>query len=580
MQATMLRTLIEVEPASSQQPQPQPQQQQLPAAPARAISRTYPAVPQPQQGDEDEGIMLRSVRHPPRDDNAAPTPMAMPSGSPSVHSTPGGDEMDLEMMAGPRPGSPVIEPADAFEVLPSLFDPPMNKYRLAACCLMNLLGGLTDSAPGALIPYMEAHYNIGYAVVSLIFVGNALGFVTAAPLVEALRRTRLGRAGSLAVSQLCVALGFAPLVLEAPFPAVCAAYFLLGFGEALALALNNVFCANLRDGTAMLGAMHGSYGLGGTIGPLVATALVATTGDSGSGSGSGSGSAWGRYYFLTLGLALCSAAFGYWSFRDYERESAPAPAPAPASASGPDSRQNDDDLLRHNVDASSAEHQSTTEEEQDGMQQQQQQQTKQLPTLLAALRSRVVVLGALFIFAYQGAEVSISGWVISFLIAARGGDPARVGYVTAGFWAGITLGRFALSPLGARGGAREKPFVYALIAGAAIFELLVWWVPNVAGEAVSLAVVGLLLGPVYPCSAAVFVRNLLPRDGGSGGGSQVHGLGIISAFGSAGGAVAPFTTGLLAQAAGTFVLHPIAIGLFAVMALTWWGQPNARKRTE
>lgn len=138
---------MQVESASSQQ--------QLPAAPARAVSRTYPAVPQPQQ--DDEGIMLRDFRHS-RDGNATSTPM--PSGSsPSVPNIPSGEERDLEMMTGPEPGpgpgTPVDEPADAFGVLPSLFDPPMNKYRLAACCTMNLLGGLTDSAPGALIPYME-----------------------------------------------------------------------------------------------------------------------------------------------------------------------------------------------------------------------------------------------------------------------------------------------------------------------------------------------------------------------------------------------------------------------------------------
>jgi hypothetical protein len=30
--------------------------------------------------------------------------------------------------------------------------------------------------------------------------------------------------------------------------------------------------------------------------------------------------------------------------------------------------------------------------------------------------------------------VSISGWIISYLINYRDGDPAKVGYVTAGFW--------------------------------------------------------------------------------------------------------------------------------------------------
>jgi fucose permease len=89
----------------------------------------------------------------------------------------------------------------------------------------------------------------------------------------------------------------------------------------------------------------------------------------------------------------------------------------------------------------------------------------------------------------------------------------------------------------------------------------------------SKAIVGLLLGPVYPCAAAVFTRTI-PRS------SQISGLGVISAFGSSGGAVAPFTTGILAQAVGTFVLHPIAIGLFAVMLVSWYGIPNVRKRRE
>lgn len=55
---------------------------------------------------------------------------------------------------------------------------------------------------------------------------------------------------------------------------------------------------------------------------------------------------------------------------------------------------------------------------------------------------------------------------------------------------------------------------------------------------------------------------------------------MISAFGSSGGAVAPFTTGILAQAAGTWVLHPIAIGLFVVMVGCWFALPTPRKRSE
>ncbi len=119
----------------------------------------------------------------------------------------------------------------------------------------------------------------------------------------------------------------------------------------------------------------------------------------------------------------------------------------------------------------------------------------------------------------------------------------------------------------------EKLFVFCTIGGAGVFELLVWFVPNIIGDAVSIAIVGLLLGPVYPCSMVIFSRAIGRKD-------QISSLGVISAFGSSGGAVAPFTTGILAQAVGTFVLHPIAIGLFAVMVACWFGLPNLRKRTE
>ncbi|KAI0161730.1 major facilitator superfamily domain-containing protein [Hypoxylon sp. FL1284] len=508
MDPALFGTLVQVESKS----QTQEREHVLPEPPQRVKSRTYPAVP---QQDPIELEPLRLSRHEGR--SSAPT-------------TPR-EERDLEMSL---PASPA-EPADAVEALPSLNDPPKNKFRLAACCFQNFLGGLTDSAPGALIPYMEAHYNIGYAVVSLIFVGNALGFIMAAPFVDGLRQ-RLGRARALALSQACMAAGFLPLVCAAPFAVVAVAYFLVGFGSAVGLAIGNVFCANLRAGTTMLGAMHGSYGVGGAVGPLVATAVV-----------SAADAPWSRYYLLTVAFALWNLVFSTWSFWGYEKELA--------------QRHRRGDPLG-GVDDEGESH-VLTETVSRGV--------DHVGAMLAAFRSRVVLLSAAFIFAYQGAEVSISGWVISFLIAARGGDPSRVGYVTSGFWAGITLGRFALSPVGMRMG--EKRFVYALVAGAGVFQLLVWLVPNIVGEAVSLAFVGLLLGPIYPCAATVFTRSLSRGD-------QVSGMSVISAFGSSGGAIAPFTTGILAQVAGSFVLHPIAIGLFVIMVACWFALPGERKRNE
>lgn len=171
----------------------------------------------------------------------------------------------------------------------------------------------------------------------------------------------------------------------------------------------------------------------------------------------------------------------------------------------------------------------------------------------------------MFLFAYQGAEVSISGWFISFLIEARHGDSHKVGYATAGFWAGVTLGRLLLPTPAQRIG--EKRFVYGAGVVAAMFQLVAWLVPNVLTDTISVSFLGFLLGPVYPCAVAVFMRSMDKHE-------QVRGTVIMTAVGSAGGAVAPFITGLLAQAVGTYVLNPVAIVLYGVMLVCWFFTPD------
>lgn len=419
-----------------------------------------------------------------------------------------------------RPTSPQNE--DVADIVQTLSNPPVNKYRFLSACLMCFGNGLNDSAPGALIPYLERHYSIGYAVVSLIFVTTAVGFVSAAPITHALQ-LRLGRAKMLVLAECIMMVAYIMLVCTPPFPIVVFSFFFLGLGMAFNLALNNVFCANFVNGTTTLGLFHGSYGIGGTVGPLIATALVSQ------------GHVWSTFYFVSLAITAFNALFAYLTFRTYELDSSPQThlPPTPSDAANPS--------------------------------------PSKAALLHEALRNKTTILGALFIFAYQGAEVSISGWVISFLISYRHPSPSRVGYVTAGFWAGITAGRFLLSHPAHRVG--EKTAVAGLTIGAAALQILVWRVPSVVGDAVAVSLLGALLGPVYPCATAVFSR-LVPRR------LQMSCLAAVSALGSSGGAAAPFFTGLLAQGVGTWVLHPICVGLFALMLLCWGFLPRIVKRRE
>jgi fucose permease len=439
----------------------------------------------------------------------------------------------VDVVQTPGPGTGTQTPITLLDIashhesniVQSWSNPPVNKWRFLTCCLSFLINGMTDSAPGALIPYMEKQYNIGYAIVSLIFVAEAAGFIAAAFFTERLKN-RFGHAKAYVVAESLQMMGFIMIASTPPYGVVVVAYFLLGWSMAISISLNNVYCANLADATTVMGLAHGAYGVGGTIGPFIATGLVSH------------GILWSRYYFIVLGICFTCLVAAAWSFRGYKET-------------------HRDELL--------------TALERTASQQQMAEANSRKGLLWRALKFKVTPIGALFTFAYQGAEVSISGWVISFLISERDGDPTKVGYVSAGFWGGITLGRFLLAPLSAK--YNQKMVIYALAVLAIAFQLLVWLVPNVIGDAVAVALVGFVLGPIAPCSISYFVK-LLPRS------IQTTSVSFISSAGSSGGAVAPFMTGLLAQSKGTWVLHPICVSLFVLMGSCWALLPNVEKRSE
>lgn len=120
---------------------------------------------------------------------------------------------ELEMSRPPSPSD------DATIPVQSLNNPSINKWRFLSACLMCLGNGLNDSAPGALIPYMERYYQVGYAMVSLIFVTTALGFISAAFMTHALQ-AGLGRAKTLMLAEAVIIAAYVMIVCTPPFPVV------------------------------------------------------------------------------------------------------------------------------------------------------------------------------------------------------------------------------------------------------------------------------------------------------------------------------------------------------------------------
>lgn len=130
MDSLLLRSLIEVQ---SEQTRRTSEDALTPlTVPERTVPRTYPGAPQ-----KDSSIELQRI---PQTDEQAPG--AVP---------PDTDDVDIEMS---RPSSPVSS-ANVVEVVPSVWDPYMNRFRLLAVCLANFGNALSDGAAGAIIPYME-----------------------------------------------------------------------------------------------------------------------------------------------------------------------------------------------------------------------------------------------------------------------------------------------------------------------------------------------------------------------------------------------------------------------------------------
>lgn len=143
------------------------------------------------------------------------------------------------------------------------------------------------------------------------------------------------------------------------------------------------------------------------------------------------------------------------------------------------------------------------------------------------VRDPVVLLVCLWAFIYVGTEVTIGGWIVTFLREVRGAGPSA-GYVSSGFFGGLTVGRVLHVPVARLAPERYILFVYgALAVGLQVVSRcpesyrdddtahtptqVVWTVKDIVGDAVAISFVGLLIGPFYPIIMNVLVA-VLPVD--------------------------------------------------------------------
>jgi len=183
------------------------------------------------------------------------------------------------------------------------------------------------------------------------------------------------------------------------------------------------------------------------------------------------------------------------------------------------------------------------------------------------MKNKTVHLLALFFTVYMAIEGVIGGWIVTFLMIVRDGGPSS-GYVSTGFFGGLTLGRVVLVGVTEKIGPVNSIYVYTLLA--LFFQLIVWLVPSFTVAAISVSIIGLLLGPMF-ATALNHTARILPRH-------LVNGtVGWISACGAGGNALLAYTTGAIATKFGIESIQPLLTTMIIIMGTLWVLVPKKRK---
>ena len=120
---------------------------------------------------------------------------------------------------------------------------------------------------------LEIYYNVNYTIISLVFLAPFLGYTLAAFCNNTVHM-RFGQLGIAIISPSCKIIAYVVICVHPPYPVLPVIFMFAGFGIGLADSGWNAWIGNMQNANEMLGILHGCYGLGAAISPLIATAMV------------------------------------------------------------------------------------------------------------------------------------------------------------------------------------------------------------------------------------------------------------------------------------------------------------------
>ncbi|KAJ1328177.1 MFS transporter FHS family glucose/mannose:H+ symporter [Microdochium nivale] len=486
---------------------------------------------------------MSSIRPPSPAKHTAPAPAGRSLGSSSGSSKRSRANLDTTA-AGTMPAvgngglweddmTALPPPATATESLQKWNSPRSNIPRVGACFWSFVVMGSNDAAYGPLIPYIQEYYGLTYTIVSLLFLSPFVGY-TAAALLNNHVHLKFGQRGVAAFTGIAHMVAYIIIATHPPYPVLILAFVFAGLGNGLADAAWNAWIGNMANANEILGLLHGLYGLGAVLAPLIATTLITKA-----------GLGWWYYYYIMIGMAgleLTCTTYTFWSatgeaYRASLADHGDKPSETAGEAASPAQKQ--DGGLAH--------------------------------ALFHRPGARVTWVCAVFLLGYVGIEVALGGWIVEFMMQVRQGEAFASGMAAMGFWLGITVGRVVLGFVTPRIGERLAITIYLPITIG--LQILFWLVPQFTVSTVAVGLVGFFLGPLFP-GVIVVMSRLLPRS------LHVSAIGFAAAFGGSGAALLPFAVGALAQAKGVQVLQPVIVALLVAISGLWLMLPRVGKKKE
>ena len=365
--------------------------------------------------------------------------------------------------------------------------------------------GLPDGMLGTAWPAMRHSFGVPVGALGLILLINTIGSVAVAAFVGRMIQ-RIGAAAVLAIAGSCAAVGGIGYAVAPGLWLVLSVGPLTGAAAGMMDGGLNTTVA-LTGRPRLLNLLHGFYGVGTAIGPLVVTGAII------AGS-------WRPAYVLLAALDVAIA--GCWIAY---RRSVPTPA-ARVSAAGAGAA--------HDDPAEAAKAAQPTE----GWSQ------RRIVTVLT--------LGLIVFFLYTGLEVSAGQWETSYVRGHLGLSASAAGLAAFGYWGALTAVRIGLA-LPAKPVPAQTVIGLGLLLGIGATGLI-WWQPSAVVVVLAFVALGAALAGVFPALIAVTPQRI-------GADRAQHAIAWQVGAAAAGGSGISAVIGLLIDRTSLAVLGPALVVL-------------------